>query len=68
MQEYEIRVLTDHSSPSLIMKTMHFTDVDAIRAGRKIARASLFEVWRDMECIHSPADDEPIPYPIHRSA
>jgi hypothetical protein len=68
MQEYEVRVLAARSSPSLIMKTMHFTDIEAIRAGRKIAGDHPFEVWRDMECIHGPADDEPIPFPIRRLA
>jgi hypothetical protein len=68
MQEYEIRVLAARSSPSLIMKTMHFTDIEAIKAGRKIAGDHRFEVWRDMECIHGPADDEPIPFPIRRLA
>jgi hypothetical protein len=57
-----------HSSPSLIMKAMHFTDIEAVRAGRKMAGDSLFEVWRDMVCIHGATDDKPIPFPIHRIA
>ena len=68
MQEYEVRILAPNWSASLIMKTMHFTDIEAIRAGRKIAGDNLFEVWRDMECIHGPADDKPIPFPIRRRA
>jgi hypothetical protein len=68
MQEYEIRVLTSYASVSLIMKTVHFTDLEAIRAGRQMARERLFEVWRDSECIHGAADDQPLPIRFSRSA
>ena len=68
MQEYEIRVLRDGSVTSLIMKTMQFTDLEAIRVERRIAGDNLFEVWRDLECVHGSADDKPIPFPSIGSA
>ena len=49
--DYEIRILRDDLSPSLIWKSIHTGDSAAIRAGMRAAAGHPVEVWRDMDCI-----------------
>ena len=51
MQEYEIRILRNDGSPSIIMAGNHLSDEAAIRAARTISHGHQFEVWRGMECL-----------------
>ena len=52
MQVYEIRVLNADRSTAIVIEMLHFGDGAAVRAGKKIAEARPFEVWRDVECIY----------------
>jgi hypothetical protein len=55
MREYEIRVLSNGRSQTVI-EVMHLNDHAAIRAAKKLAAGKSFEVWRDLDCIYSPPD------------
>jgi hypothetical protein len=52
MQVYEIRILHADRSTAIVIEMMHLSDNAAVRAGKKIAEARPFEVWRDLECIY----------------
>jgi hypothetical protein len=52
MQVYEIRILQADRSTALVIEMLHLSDHAAIRAGKKIAEARPFEVWRDLECLY----------------
>jgi len=52
MHEYEIRLLKADRTTDTNIVMMYLTDVEAVRAARKIAEARPFEVWRDLECIY----------------
>jgi hypothetical protein len=52
MHEYEIRILRADRSTSVVMETMQLNDNAAVRAGKKIAEARPFEVWRGLDCIY----------------
>ena len=52
MQVYEIRILHPDHSSAIVLEMLHFSDSAAVRAGKKIAEARAFEVWRDVECIY----------------
>lgn len=54
MHEYEIRVLRQDNTTSCVLEVVHLNDHAAVRAGRKIAGESAFEVWRDLDCIYGP--------------
>jgi hypothetical protein len=62
MQDYEIRLLTERFTPSLIMETKHMSDQAAILAARSMSHGKPFEVWRGLECIHDTRDTQPIPF------
>jgi hypothetical protein len=68
MHEYEIRVLNNFLSTSLVMQTMQLSDHAAIRAGRKIADGEPFEVWQDIRCVYGADAAKPLPFPIRRPA
>jgi hypothetical protein len=55
MHEYEIRILHADGTADTVEQVMHLNDNAAIRAGRKIAEARPFEVWRDQDCIYGRA-------------
>ena len=52
MQQYEIRVLRPDLSTAHIIEVIYENDRMAVRAGREMAEGELFEVWRDLECLH----------------
>ena len=55
MQAYEIRILHADRSTDMVLEMLHFSDNAAVRAGKKIAGARPFEVWRDLDCIYGVA-------------
>jgi hypothetical protein len=64
LYEYEIRVLNNRLSTSLIMKTTQLNDYSAVQAGRKMADGQPFEVWRDLQCVYGLGAAKPIPFPV----
>ena len=48
---YEIRVLKDPGSPTIIMVGEQLSDFAAVQTARRMARDRPFEVWRDLDCI-----------------
>jgi hypothetical protein len=64
MQDYEIRLLTERFTLSLIMETKHMSDQAAILSARAMCHGKPFEVWRDLECIHGIRNTQPIPFPV----
>jgi hypothetical protein len=52
MHDYEIRILGNDGSASLIVAAIHLNDNAAIRSARILARAHKFEVWRGMNCVY----------------
>jgi hypothetical protein len=63
MHEYEIRVLNENRTPSIVMVSIHLDEDIAITAGRRLAKGMAFEVWRDDERVYSTADDKPLRFP-----
>lgn len=61
MREYEIRILHADKTTDLIIEMTHLTDSAAIRAGRDMAEARPFEVWRDLQCIYGRPSKTPGP-------
>ena len=59
MREYEIRVLRPDGKTSFAIKAMHLNDNAAVRAGRKMAEGSTFEVWRDLNCVYGTRHETP---------
>lgn len=55
MQPYEIRILNSDCSTAIVIEMLLHSDGAAIRAGRKIAEARPFEVWRDLDCVYGRA-------------
>lgn len=68
MHEYEIRVLNNRLSTSLIMKTVQPSDGSAINTGRKIADGQPFEVWRELQCVYGSQAGQLIPFPARPPA
>ena len=60
MQVYEIRLLHADRSTALVIEMLHFSDNAAVRAGKKIAEARPFEVWRDLECLYGAGHTSPL--------
>lgn len=59
--DYEIRILRDDMKPSIIWKSCHENDDEAIRAGVEAAGGHPVEIWRDADCIfRAPAGGEPV--------
>ena len=56
MREYEIRIFSQNHAQTVI-EVMQLNDHGAIRAAKKMADGKLFEVWRDLDCIYSPAGE-----------
>jgi hypothetical protein len=52
MREYEIRILCANRDTDMFIEVMHLNDHAAIRAAKKFAGTSAFEVWRGLECIY----------------
>lgn len=52
MHEYEIHILRADRTTAMVMETMQLNDNAAVRAGKKIAEARPFEVWRGLDCIY----------------
>lgn len=63
MPEYEIHVLDDERSRSIIRAEIEPSDKEAIKSARKLARGRQFEVWRGLECITGIAHLLPPPAP-----
>jgi hypothetical protein len=55
MGEYEIRILQNQNSSSIISVETHLSEESAIRSARRMARGREFEVWRGIECISGRA-------------
>lgn len=53
MHEYRIQVLSS-GHPIVVIESMHLNDHEAVRSARDIAGDRSFEVWRGLDCIHSP--------------
>ena len=52
MREYEICILQNNGSPSLIAMEMQLSDHAAIRSATKLAAGRRFQVWRGGDCIY----------------
>jgi hypothetical protein len=52
MREYEIRILCANRNADAFMEVIHLNDHAAIRAAKKFAGGSPFEVWRGLDCIY----------------
>lgn len=63
MPEYEIHILDDEKSPSIITAEVELSDRAAIQSARRLARGRQFEVWRGLECITGIAHLLPPPAP-----
>jgi hypothetical protein len=61
MDEYEIHILQDEKSPSIIMAAIQLSDQAAIKSARRMARGRQFEVWRGPECVTGVAHLLPPP-------
>ena len=48
---YEIRILKDGKTPSLIWKSFQTNDTAAVTAALHAAQGRAVEIWRDMDCI-----------------
>ena len=59
MHEYEIRILRADKSTATVIEVMQLNDHAAVRAGKRIAEASPFEVWRDLDCIYGEGHSSP---------
>jgi hypothetical protein len=53
MQEFEIRVLRDDGTPSIISTLRLFSTQAAVGATLRIARGRAFEVWCDDRCVYA---------------
>jgi len=58
MREYEIRILCANRNTDTLIKVMHLNDHAAIRAAKKFAGGSPFEVRRGMDCIYEGGRSE----------
>lgn len=56
MREYEIRILKNDGSTSVIMQEVHLSTHAAVNRGRRMAGASPFEVWSNDRCVYSTAN------------
>jgi hypothetical protein len=52
MRQYEIRILCASRSADVFIEVIHLDDHAAIRAAKKFAGGSPFEVWRGPDCIY----------------
>lgn len=59
MQVYEIRILHADRSTAIVIEMMHLSDAAAVRAGKKIAEARPFELWRELDCIYGEGHSSP---------
>lgn len=50
-QDYEFRIFSENGTVSLIIHSIHFNDIAAIRSARIFAGNRPFEVWRDLQKI-----------------
>jgi len=56
MQEYEYIVLGHDKRPLLVVPQAHLNDSTAIKSAMSFVRGLEFEVWRDVDCIHSASE------------
>jgi hypothetical protein len=61
MHEYEYIVLGRDRRPLLVVAQAHLNDSTAIRSAMSFARGLEFEVWRDIDCIHSALESHDSP-------
>ena len=61
MREYEIRILCANRNSDTFIEVIHLNDHAAIRAAKKFAGTSPFEVWRGVDCIYDGGRTEPPP-------
>jgi hypothetical protein len=59
MREYEIRILCANRNTDMFIEVMHLNDHAAIRAAKKFAGSSPFEVWRGLDCIYDGGQTKP---------
>jgi hypothetical protein len=52
MHQYEIRILCANRNADAFIEVVHLNDHAAIRAAKKFAGPSQFEVWRGLDCIY----------------
>ena len=52
MREYEICVLKDDGSASILATEMQLNDNAAIRSAQKLAQGRRFQVWAGDDCIY----------------
>ena len=51
VDEYDIYILEEGGSPSIIAAAVQISDRAAIKSARRMAHGRQFEVWRGSECI-----------------
>lgn len=52
MQEYEICILHNDGSRSMIAIEILFSDHAAVRSAQRLAQGRKFEIWRGSDCIY----------------
>lgn len=63
MDEYQIRILNEDRTTSMVAMSSHLNANMAIAAGMKLAKGLPFEVWRADECVFVTQEDRPLRFP-----
>ena len=58
MPQYEILILSKDAKRQAYIEAQHDGDEDAVRSAIRIANGRLFEVWRDLTCIHRAQEQQ----------